>query len=352
MTGARRSPAPAHRASPPRRELDTIARFWQSALDAAGSALDAETAILPAAELASRRRRLTAERLGSGTLLGQLAHVRGIKPEPWLPPIPVTPFLLGLDKCVQGCIFDLEGVLTDSGPLHAAAWAHVFDSYLLGLAHDTGWQFAPFDPASDYLTYLDGRLRIDGIHAFLASRGLRVPEGRAQDSPDASTAYGLARRKGQLLARALETRGLATLSGGRRYLQATGYAQLGRAVVAASSSTVPMLELVGLEHLIETHVDANAMQREGLHPRPAPDLLLAACRGLGVDPARAATLTHTGAGVVAGRRAGLASVIGIGSGTRAELLRDFGADIVVPSLLALLDARLVEGAHDEPHRRA
>ena len=112
-----------------------------------------------------------------------------------------------------------------------------------------------------------------------------------------------------------------------------------------------MLELVGLEHLIETHVDANAMQREGLHPRPAPDLLLAACRGLGVDPARAATLTHSGPASLRDGAPALL-VIGIGSGTRAELLRDLGADIVVPSLLALLDARLVEGAHDELHRRA
>ena len=124
-------------------------------------------------------------------------------------------------------------MLTDSGPLHAAASAHVFDSYLLGLAHDTGCS-SLVRSASIYLTYLEWPLRIDGIHAFLASRGLRVPEGRAQDSPDASTAYGLARRKGQLLARALDTRGLATLRGGRRYLRATGYAQLGRAVVAAS----------------------------------------------------------------------------------------------------------------------
>jgi beta-phosphoglucomutase-like phosphatase (HAD superfamily) len=344
--------APQQRARAPRPELDTITRLWGSALDAAASALNAEAPILPTTELGARRRRLTAERLESRELLTSLAHVRGIQPEPWLPLLHVTPTMLGLDTAVQGCIFDLEGVLTDSGPLHAAAWGVVFDSYLLGLAHDTGWRFAPFDPESDYATYLDGRLRIDGVYAFLASRGIRVPEGRPDDGVDARTAHGLARRKGELLARALETRGLATLAGGRRYLQASGYAQLGRAVVSASSSTLPMLELVGLNHLVETEVDATAMHLDGLHPRPAPDLLLAACRGLGVAPESAATLTHTGAGVVAGRRGGLATVIGVGTGARADLLRDVGADLVVPSLLALLDPRLSQGAHDEPHRRA
>ena len=101
-----------------------------------------------APELGSRKRRLTAERLGSSALLGQLARARGIKPEPWLPPLHVTPTLLGLDRSIEGCVFDLEGVLTDSGPLHAAAWAHVFDSYLLRLAHETGRRFIPVRSAS------------------------------------------------------------------------------------------------------------------------------------------------------------------------------------------------------------
>ena len=354
-TPVTRAPSVARPDAPPtlprRPELDTISRHWQHALDSATSALDAGTAVLAPAEIGSRKRRLTAERSESSSLLRSLAHIRAIKPEPWLSLVPVTPRMLGLDRFVRGCVFDLDGVLTDSGQLHAAAWAHVFDSFLLQLAHETGWQFIPFDRASDYRAYLDGRLRIEGIHAFLASRGIHLPEGHAEDGADVETAHGLARRKGELLRRALETHGLAPLPGARRYLQATGHARLGRAVVSASSSTVPMLEVVGLDHLVDARVDAAAMQRDGLHPRPAPDLLLAACRGLGIPPDQAATLTNSGPGVVAGRRAGLV-VIGIGSGAQGELLRDFGAERVVPSLWALLDSRLAQGLRDEPHRRA
>jgi len=311
-----------------------VATRWQAAFDSAGRALDADVAILPPAETAARRRRLAVERHDSGSLLRELARVRGIDP-PWLPRAPVTAAMLGLDRGVRGCVLDLDGVLTDSGVIHAAAWAEVFDAFLLRLAHETGRQFVPFDREVDYRTYLDGRLRIEGVHAFLASRGIRVPEGHPEDEASAATAHGLARHKGDLLERSLGQRRLAVLPGARRYLQAAGYARLGRAVVSASTSTRPMLELVGLDHLVDVRVDADAMRSDRLRARPAPDLLLAACRRLGLDPADAVALTHSGAGVVAARRAGLA-VIGVATGPQADLLRDFGAARVVPGLSALV----------------
>lgn len=334
--------APAHDVAlpaPPRRELDTIATRWQLALDEAARALDADATILSAAETAARRRRLTAERRDADSLLRELARTRGIAPLPWLPQLPVTPGMLGLEQGVRACVFDLDGVLTDSGALHAVAWAAVFDEFLLRLAHQTGRHFIPFDRHADYLTYLDGRLRIDGVHAFLASRGIQIPEGRPSDDARTDSAYGLARHKGEVVERRLQQHDLAALPGARRYLQAAGYAGLGRAVVSASTSTLPMLELVGFEQLVEVRIDAGAMRLEELRPRPAPDLLLAACRRLEIAPEQAAALTHSGAGVVAAHSAGLIA-IGIGAGGQGELLRDFGADRVVPSLGALLDSRL------------
>jgi beta-phosphoglucomutase-like phosphatase (HAD superfamily) len=351
---ARTAPTPSHgegSSAAPRRELDSIGRDWQIALDTAGRALDANGILLAPTEIGTRRRRLTAERQESASLLRRLARARGIDPAPWLPAIPVTTSMLGLEQSVRGCIFDLDGVLTDSGVLHAAAWATVFDSYLLRLAHDTGRQFIPFDREADYRTYVDGRLRVEGIHAFLASRGIHLTEGLPGDDSRAETAYGLAQRKAELLERGLRQRGLAVLPGARRYLQATGYARLGRAVVSASASTRPMLELVGLEQLVEAQLDALAIRAEGLRARPAPDLLLAACHRLGLRPDEAVTLTHSGAGIVAGQRAGLA-VIGIGTGPQADLLRDFGAERVVPSLSALLDPRLADAQRSERRRQS
>jgi len=219
---------------------------------------------------------------------------------------------------------------TDSGALHARAWVEVFDTYLLRLAEQTGWQFIPFQRDVDYRAYLDGRTRLEGVHVFLTSRGI---------SPSDDEVRELASRKAEVLARGLHERGVNALAGARRYLEATGHAGLGRAVVSASASTKPMLELAGLASLVEEHVDAEVIRAAGLRSRPAPDLLLAACARLGVDPERTATLTHTPAGVVAGHAAGLC-VVGVAEGAQAELLSDYGAATTVASLGALLDRRL------------
>jgi beta-phosphoglucomutase-like phosphatase (HAD superfamily) len=249
--------------------------------------------------------------------------------------------MLGLPNHVRACVFDVEGVLTNGGALHAWAWGEVFDDLLLHLSGQTGWQFVPFDRIGDYGAFIDGRARLEGIHLFLTSRGIRLPEGRFDDPAEAHTAYGLAKRKGEMLARGLRLRGVDALPGAVRYLEAAGRASLQRAVVSSSTSTLPMLELAGLATLIEERVDADAIRAEGLRSRPAPDQLLVACRRLDVRPEEAVSLTHSPAGIAAANAAALA-VIGVGDGTRAELLEGFGAERVVPSLDALLDRRLTD----------
>jgi HAD superfamily hydrolase (TIGR01509 family) len=320
-------------------ELDSIAMHWQLALDAADDALAAAHGPVHIHDPDSRRRELVQERLETAQLLTQLGRLTGVQPLPWLHPAPVTPKLLGLPDGVTACLFDLDGVLTDSGIVHARAWAEVFDDFLLRLNETTGWHFIPFDPVADYRDYIDGRARLEGIHAFLASRGIRLPEGRYDDPPNADTARGIARHKGEAMARGLHQRGVSAVPGARRYLEASGHAGLGRAVVSASSSTLPILELAGLASVVDERVDADVIRAEGLRSRPAPDLLLDACRRLGVRPESAVTLTHSPAGIAAGHAAGL-TVIGVGDATQRDLLEGFGAEHVVPSLKALLDPRL------------
>ena len=293
-----------------RAELDTAAEYWQWAFDAAARALEDCAWLLPGDEVAERRRALVLERQDLVTLLRQVARLRAIEPEPWIAPGVVTKRMLGLPPSIRACIFDLDGVLTDSGALHAAAWAEAFDPLLLRLSQRDGWQYIPFDQVTDYRTYLDGRLRLEGIHAFLASRGIRLPEGTPHDAAGTETAYGLAARKGELLLHDLGRHGVLASRGARRFLEAAGHARLGRAVVSASTNTLPMLKLAELAHLLDARVDAESMSSRHLHSRPAPDLLLAACGDLGVDPAEAVTLTSSGAGVVAGANAGL-TVIGV-----------------------------------------
>jgi HAD superfamily hydrolase (TIGR01509 family) len=320
-------------------DLEAIARRWQRALDAAEHAVGRCDRALAPADVRARQHDLAVERQETARVLAGIARLTGVDPPPWLPRTEVTPPMLGLPPGARACLFDLDGVLTDSGAVHAWAWGEVLDDVLLELSERLGRQFVPFDREAEYREFFDGRTRLEGLEAFLAARGLSLPHGRADDPPDARTEHGLAARKGALLAGALSREAVHALPGAHHYVEAAGYAGLGRAVVSASTNASPMLRVAGLAPLVEARVDAEAMRAEHLRSRPAPDLLLAACRRLGVAPADAVTLTHSRAGVAAGRAAGL-EVVGVGTGERAELLRGFGAERVVPSLGALLDTRL------------
>ena len=323
-------------------DLETLAVQWQRAFDAADRGLSVGGRTMRDPELLDRRRALAQERRETADLLARVAAVGGTGTTPWLSAVPITPRMLGLDGHVRACIFDLDGVLTNSAVLHAHAWGEVFDDFLLRLSEKTGWQFIPFDRDSDYRAYVDGRSRIEGVHAFLGSRGIRVLEGTAGDSTE-DTAHGLATRKGEAMSRGIRYGAVVALDGARRYLEAAGRAGLGRAVVSASASTMPMLELAALAPLVDEHVDADVILTEGLRSRPAPDLLLLACSRLGVDPADAVAFTHGAAGVAAGRAAGM-TVVGVAEGAQAEWLAGFGAERVVRALDELLEGRLRQAA--------
>jgi HAD superfamily hydrolase (TIGR01509 family) len=316
-------------------ELDTVADDWQFALDAATRALDASQHAFPVDELRARRRRLAEERLETQRDLAVLASRIGVQHRPWLSPFPLHPSLLGVDESSRACIFDLDGVLTDSGVLHAAAWGEVLDSLLLRLTEPTGWHFIPFDRVSDYAAYIDGRPRLEGIRLFLRSRGIRL----SHEDEEA-----LARGKGEALGRRLRERGVNALPGARLYLEASGRSHLGRAVVSSSTRTLPMLELAGLSSLVEARVDAEQIAEGGLRSRPAPDILLRACELLEVEPADAVSFAHTPDGVAAARAAGV-RVVGVSAAARErERLLAFGAEQVAAGLAALLDRRVVAAA--------
>ena len=294
--------------------LDRLATRWQWALDRADEAADAARHLPDPVEHgpSSHERQATAD------LLRAVAALHPGAPVPWLAPTRVTPQLLGLPARTEACIFDLDGVLTDSGALHAQAWREVLDDFLLGRSSPEH-RLAPFDLRADYAAHLDGRLRADGVRTFLASRGI------AATQLEVAT---LARRKAERLRAGLDRRGVAALDGARRYLAAAGHAHLGRGVVSASTATMPMLQLAQLESLVEVTVDAAVMRERALRPRPAPDILLAACARLGADPAHTVTFTHSDAGVAAGRVCEM-GVVRVG--------------VDVPSLAALLDRRLKTG---------
>lgn len=316
-------------------ELETVAEDWQFALDAASRALDVSRRAFPDDELHARRRRLAQERVETEHDLAVLASRIGVRHRPWLSPFPLHPSLLGLDESTRACVFDLDGVLTDSGALHAAAWGEVFDDLLLRLTEPTGWHFIPFDRVADYAAYIDGRPRLEGIRLFLRSRGIRLTHEEEDE---------LARHKSDALGKRLSERGVNALGGARLYLEAAGRARLGRAVVSSSTRTLPMLDLAELSSLVEARVDAEQIAEGGLRSRPAPDILLRACELLDVEPGAVVSFAHTPDGVAAAHTAGL-RVIGVSAAARdRERLLAFGAERVAAGLAELLDRRVVAAA--------
>lgn len=244
--------------------------------------------------------------------------------------------MLGLPDHVTACLFDLDGVLTQTAKVHDAAWTEVFNEFLRSRADRTGETYLPFDPADDYNSYVDGLPRAAGVRTFLASRGIHLPEGHPDDPPSAPTVNGLGNRKNEMLLRVLKTQGVEVYEGSLRYLRAARDAGLDRAVVSASANCAEVLTAAGIADLLEVRVDGRVAAEQGLRGKPQPDTFLAAARQLGVPAAQAAVFEDALAGVEAGRAGEFGYVVGVDRVGHADALRQHGASIVVKDLSELL----------------
>lgn len=248
-------------------------------------------------------------------------------------------YVPALPPGISACLFDLDGVLTQTAKVHAAAWKQMFDAFLLERSERSGEPFRPFEIATDYAQYVDGRLRQDGVRAFLASRGIELEEGAVDDPPTAPTVHGLGSRKNDLVLEIIRRQGVDVYEGSVRFLEAVRDAGLRRAVVSASKNCREVLAVVGIEHLFELRVDGIVAQEEGLRGKPAPDTFLAAAAKLGVAPAQSAVFEDAIAGVEAGRAGSFGWVVGVDRVGHAAALRSHGADTVVNDLSELLEER-------------
>jgi beta-phosphoglucomutase family hydrolase len=239
------------------------------------------------------------------------------------------PTALGLPAAIRACLFDLDGVLTQTARVHAAAWKSMFDEFLRDRAARTGERFEPFDLA-DYNEYVDGKPRYDGVRSFLASRGIELPE---------TEVVALGNRKNELVLDLIQRDGVEAYEGSVRYVRSAREAGLRRAVVSASTNCHDVLVAAGIDDLFDVRIDGIVAEREHLRGKPAPDTFLAAARALGVGPAAATVFEDAIAGVEAGRAGGFGFVVGVDRVGHAAALREHGADIVVADLSELLDAR-------------
>ncbi|TFV56847.1 beta-phosphoglucomutase family hydrolase [Mycobacterium sp. PS03-16] len=243
--------------------------------------------------------------------------------------------MLGLPEQITACLFDLDGVLTDTASVHTRAWKAMFDAYLRARSQRTGEPFVEFDAGADYQRYVDGKRREDGVRSFLASRGIELPEGGSDDPPDAETVHGLGNRKNEMFHETLRRDGVEVFEGSRHYLEAASAAGLGIAVVSSSANTREVLDITGLARYVQHRVDGVTMREEHIAGKPAPDSFLRAAELLDVPPDRAAVFEDALAGVAAGRAGDFGYVVGVDRVGQAEELRRHGADVVVTDLAEL-----------------
>ena len=236
---------------------------------------------------------------------------------------------LGLPPLIRACLFDLDGVLTQTAKLHAAAWKRMFDDFLLQWSSQSGKAFVPFDAVHDYQRYVDGKLRIDGARSFLASRGIQLPEEKI---------LGLAAAKDTILLRLLQQGHVETYDGSVRYLHAARDAGLRTAVVSSSKHCEQVLVSAGIADLFDARIDGNVAAADHLEGKPAPDTYLAAAHALGVEPAQAAVFEDALAGVEAGRAGQFGYVVGVDRVGQGKELHRHGADAVVTDLAILMKA--------------
>jgi beta-phosphoglucomutase family hydrolase len=239
--------------------------------------------------------------------------------------------VLGLPDMIHACLFDLDGVLTDTAAVHHAAWAATFDPVLK--AHGQ----APFSQA-DYDDHVDGKPRLDGVRDLLAARGIDLPEGSDDDPDDAETVHAIAQRKNRDVLKRIKTDGVHVFPGSLRYLQAAAETGLRRVVVSSSANTAEVLAVTGLDKYVEERVDGVTIARTGMPGKPAPDSFLVGAHRAGVEPSRAAVFEDATAGVQAGRNGNFGFVVGVNrlDDAHGAALRAHGADIVVRDLADLL----------------
>ena len=244
--------------------------------------------------------------------------------------------MLGLPDGVHACLFDLDGVLTDTASVHRRAWKAMFDDFLRSRL---GSDFVPFDADADYLRYVDGKTRGDGVRSFLRSRDITLPEGDPHDGEGAETVTGLGNRKNAAFLKTMKTDGIKVFDGSRRYLEAVAEQGLPVAVVSSSANTREVLELTGLAKFVDQRVDGVTIREQNIAGKPAPDSYLEGARRLGVEPAEAAVFEDALSGVEAGRAGRFGLVVGVDRVGQAAALREHGADVVVTDLADLLGDR-------------
>jgi trehalose 6-phosphate phosphatase len=247
---------------------------------------------------------------------------------------PALPEIFG--TAIKAVLFDLDGVVTRTAAIHARAWQRLFDESLAGLDGDPE-RLRPFRLPDDYLAYVDGKPRYEGIRSFLRSRGIDLPWGDPQDPPDARTICGLGNRKNRYFREALAEQGVEVFPTTIVLIRALRAHGIKTACVSSSKNCRPVLERAGIIDLFDVIFDGRDLEAEHLAGKPCPDAFLRTAERLTVAPDEAAVVEDAVSGIEAGRAGAFRLMIGLDRGGGREALQGAGADVVVTDL-AELDA--------------
>jgi alpha,alpha-trehalase len=232
---------------------------------------------------------------------------------------------------IEAVVFDLDGVITRTADVHGAAWARLFDDYLGERAEREGELLRPFHPA-DYLTYVDGKPRYDGVHSFLLSRGIDLDWGSPDDPPQRETVCGLGNRKNEYFLEHLRAHGVEPYQSSVDLVRELQRQGVGTALISSSRNVAEVLAAAGLSDLFPVIVDGNVAAGLGIPGKPAPDVFIEAAARVGAIPERSAIVEDALSGVEAGRAGRFAMVIGVDRADQAEDLVEHGATMVVVDL--------------------
>ncbi|MBN1697715.1 MAG: beta-phosphoglucomutase family hydrolase [Spirochaetales bacterium] len=233
----------------------------------------------------------------------------------------------------RGIVFDLDGVITRTALVHYKAWKKTFDAFLEKKGSEEGKKYRPFEYEEDYIPFVDGKPRYDGVQSFLSSRDISLTYGEPGDSGEKKSICGIGNKKNETFRELVSTEGVEVYEGAIAFIRSLKKKGIRLGVASSSKNCRYILEKTGIIDLFQAVVGGLVSKEMKLNGKPAPDIFIEAARRLGLTPDECVMVEDALSGVEAGSNGNFSLVIGISrNGNNSDALYAHGADMVVRHL--------------------
>ena len=232
----------------------------------------------------------------------------------------------------KAVIFDLDGVISKTALVHSKAWKEMFDNFLLEREAKYHEVFKEFNHETDYLTFVDGKPRYEGVKSFLESRDINLPFGNENDSTEMETICGIGNRKNITFNKIIERDGVDPYPSTVALIHQLKKAGVKVGVASSSKNCSKVLTALGLMDVIETRVDGEVSAELGLNGKPEPDIFTTAAKNLNVSCHESVVVEDAISGVQAAKKGNFGLVLGLAREDNEAALYANGADIVVSDI--------------------